>query len=144
MTVTIYLIVYDPITLSAIIDWSSFATSPRQYKMNIFGIRLVLKSLTSYHCEAVVRTNLLPKGDMHFSDPTKRKSLHRSTWNYARLITSMRQSNVPKMVGIGPLGASPHIREIYAILVTIVCLALPFCFSKRPTGHNSQYRDSNF
>jgi hypothetical protein len=47
-----------------------------------------------------------------FQVPAKPKSLNRSTWNFPRIITLARLRDVPKMVGIGRLGAAPHIGEI--------------------------------
>jgi len=64
----------------------------------------------------MLRTALVPYGNMDTLTPHSSETSQVITmklWNFACFITSVRQTHVPSLVGIRPLGVAPHLREIY-------------------------------
>jgi len=85
---------------------------------------------------AVIRTTCCSCGKGKFCSSPELKLLYQSAANFERLITSVRQRELPNLVAIGSKGASPHVGEIYTFLV-VVCV-FSSCFFDQATDHNSQ------
>lgn len=65
--------------------------------------------------------------NMRFLGTIQRQLVDRKIWNLANLITSVRSTNMPKMVIISWLGAAPQISEIY-VYVTFPYIRIPDLF----------------
>ena len=56
------------------------------------------------------------------------KLLYQSTPNFKRMITLVRQKDLPNFVAIGFTGAAPHVGEIYSSRFSFFLLVFYFCF----------------
>ena len=49
------------------------------------------------------------------------KLLNQSIPNFERMITSVKQRELPNLVVIGSTGAAPHVREVYSYILGFFC-----------------------
>jgi hypothetical protein len=81
-------------------------------------------------CKRVCAKHNVKDEKCDFQASAQPKSLNGSTWNFVRLLTSVRLRDLPKMIGIGWLEAAPQIGEynLRNLSYTILYLTV-FCFT---------------